>query len=59
VFSVSGYKHYVAKWFNVLMPKMEPFLYGNGGNIIMVQVKKNPAHHTVSFINHFGFVGRK
>lgn len=37
-FSILGYKHYVTKWFNVLMPKIDPFLYGNGGNIIMVQV---------------------
>ncbi|XP_027837509.2 beta-galactosidase-like isoform X2 [Aphis gossypii] len=34
-----SYKHYVTKWFNVLMPKIDPFLYGNGGNIIMVQVE--------------------
>lgn len=36
--SILGYKHYVAKWFDVLMPKIDRFLYGNGGNIIMVQV---------------------
>ncbi|KAE9533167.1 hypothetical protein AGLY_009595 [Aphis glycines] len=34
-----SYKHYIAKWFDVLMPKIVPFLYGNGGNIIMVQVE--------------------
>ncbi|XP_015364754.1 PREDICTED: beta-galactosidase-like [Diuraphis noxia] len=34
-----SYKYYIAKWFNVLMPKIVPFLYGNGGNIIMVQVE--------------------
>ncbi|XP_022174724.1 beta-galactosidase-like isoform X2 [Myzus persicae] len=33
------YKHQIAKWFDVLMPKIVPFLYGNGGNIIMVQVE--------------------
>ncbi|XP_050429419.1 beta-galactosidase-like [Adelges cooleyi] len=33
------YKDYVKKWFDVLMPKMRPHLYGNGGNIIMVQVE--------------------
>lgn len=36
-----GYKKYVSKWFNVLMPKIQPYLYGNGGNIIMVQVRKS------------------
>ncbi|XP_050429611.1 beta-galactosidase-like [Adelges cooleyi] len=35
----SNFKKYVAQWFSVLMPKMEPYLYGNGGNIIMVQVE--------------------
>ncbi|XP_025209097.1 beta-galactosidase-like isoform X2 [Melanaphis sacchari] len=35
----SSYKHYVTKWFSVLMPKIDRFLYGNGGNIIMVQVE--------------------
>ncbi|VVC32178.1 Glycoside hydrolase superfamily,Beta-galactosidase 1-like,Glycoside hydrolase, family [Cinara cedri] len=34
-----SYKHYITKWFNVLMPKIDRFLYGNGGNIIMVQVE--------------------
>ncbi|XP_060842334.1 beta-galactosidase-like [Rhopalosiphum padi] len=34
-----SYKHYIAKWFSVLMPKIVPFLYGNGGNIIMVQIE--------------------
>ncbi|XP_025409472.1 beta-galactosidase-like [Sipha flava] len=34
-----SYKNYITKWFNVLMPKIDPFLYGNGGNIIMVQVE--------------------
>lgn len=35
----SSYKKYVSKWFSVLMPKIQPYLYGNGGNIIMVQVE--------------------
>lgn len=29
----------VKKWYNVLMPRMQPFLYENGGPIIMVQVE--------------------
>jgi len=36
---ILGYKYYISKWFEVLMPKIVPFLYGNGGNIIMVQVR--------------------
>ncbi|VVC31544.1 Glycoside hydrolase superfamily,Beta-galactosidase 1-like,Glycoside hydrolase, family [Cinara cedri] len=34
-----SYTKYVSKWFSVLMPKIQPYLYGNGGNIIMVQVE--------------------
>lgn len=26
-------------WYEQLMPRMEPYLYGNGGPIIMVQVE--------------------
>lgn len=33
------YEREVVRWFEVLMPKMKKFLYGNGGNIIMVQVE--------------------
>uniref|UniRef100_A0A2H8TM91 Beta-galactosidase n=1 Tax=Melanaphis sacchari TaxID=742174 RepID=A0A2H8TM91_9HEMI len=35
----SSFKKYVSKWFSILMPKVQPYLYGNGGNIIMVQVE--------------------
>lgn len=38
---ILGYKKYVAKWFSVLMPLVQPYFYGNGGNIIMVQVRMN------------------
>ncbi|XP_025410648.1 beta-galactosidase-like, partial [Sipha flava] len=37
--SDSNYTKYVERWFSVLMPKIVPFLYGNGGNIIMVQIE--------------------
>lgn len=33
------YIHEVQIWFRELMPKIVPFLYGNGGPIIMVQVE--------------------
>ncbi|KAJ6640309.1 Beta-galactosidase [Pseudolycoriella hygida] len=35
----SDYLKEVRKWYEQLMPKMEPFLYENGGPIIMVQVE--------------------
>ena len=37
--SNSDYFREVTKWYSVLMPKFEKYLYGNGGNIIMVQVE--------------------
>lgn len=40
VYYILAYKDHIEKWFNVLMPKIDRFLYGNGGNIIMVQVQK-------------------
>lgn len=35
----ADYKKEVSEWYAVLMEKMKVFLYGNGGNIIMVQVE--------------------
>lgn len=35
----TDYLNEVRKWYEQLMPKMEPFLYENGGPIIMVQVE--------------------
>ncbi|CAH1724816.1 unnamed protein product [Aphis gossypii] len=40
-----NYKKYVKRWFSVLMPKIVPFLYGNGGNIIMVQIENEYGHN--------------
>ncbi|KAK2163294.1 hypothetical protein LSH36_82g04009 [Paralvinella palmiformis] len=34
-----GYMKPVMKWFSVLLPKIKPFLYQNGGPIIMVQIE--------------------
>lgn len=34
-----NYMNEVQKWYDVLMPKFTEYLYGNGGNIIMVQVE--------------------
>lgn len=35
----ANYKDEVAKWYSKLMPQFEKHMYGNGGNIIMVQVE--------------------
>ncbi|XP_065357255.1 beta-galactosidase-like isoform X2 [Calliphora vicina] len=37
--SDTNYIHEVSEWYSKLMPRMERFLYGNGGPIIMVQVE--------------------
>ena len=37
--SDADYQREVVKWYGELMPKFENHLYGNGGNIIMVQVE--------------------
>ncbi|PRD28606.1 UNVERIFIED_CONTAM: Beta-galactosidase [Trichonephila clavipes] len=34
-----AYIKYVDRWFNVLLPIIEPFLYNNGGPIITVQIE--------------------
>ncbi|XP_053200890.1 beta-galactosidase-like [Panonychus citri] len=33
------YMNYVTKWFNVLLPIIEPYLYKNGGPIISIQIE--------------------
>ncbi|KAL0271752.1 UNVERIFIED_CONTAM: hypothetical protein PYX00_008749 [Menopon gallinae] len=33
------YTEYVERWMNVLLPKISPLLFGNGGPIILVQVE--------------------
>ena len=33
------YLAYVTRWFNHLLPRLEPYLYNNGGPIIMMQVE--------------------
>ncbi|CAL8127088.1 unnamed protein product [Orchesella dallaii] len=33
------YVYFVSRWFDELLPKLEPYLYENGGPIIMVQVE--------------------
>jgi len=42
----------VHKWYNVLMPRMEKYLYGNGGPIIMVQVENEYGSFSVKDENY-------
>jgi beta-galactosidase GanA len=35
----TGYVTHVEKWFSVLLSKIKPYLYNNGGPIITVQVE--------------------
>lgn len=37
--SDANYTHEVSVWYSQLMPRLQRFLYGNGGPIIMVQVE--------------------
>lgn len=37
--SDANYLREVEIWYNQLMPRMQKYLYGNGGPIIMVQVR--------------------
>lgn len=37
--SASDYVEAVSNWLAVLLPKVKPWLYTNGGNIISVQVE--------------------
>jgi len=48
----SIFKKYVSKWFSVLMPKIQPYLYGNGGNIIMVQVENEYGSYYACDLNY-------
>lgn len=38
-FFLVDYLNEIRKWYSVLMPKIQPLLYGNGGPIIMVQIE--------------------
>ncbi|XP_050432684.1 beta-galactosidase-like [Adelges cooleyi] len=43
------FKKYVKKWFSVLLPKLVPHLYENGGNIIMIQIENEYGHNELGF----------
>ncbi|KAH8865903.1 Beta-galactosidase [Schistosoma japonicum] len=40
------YMKFVTKWFNVLLPCIKPYLYENGGPIIMVQLENEYGSYT-------------
>ena len=47
----------VNKWFDVLLPKIKPYLYQNGGPIISVQVENEYGNNffekKICFANYF------
>ena len=47
-----NYMSAVKRWFNVLLPKISPHLYKNGGKIITVQVRADLSVVSVLFYNH-------
>ncbi|XP_014662110.1 PREDICTED: beta-galactosidase-like isoform X2 [Priapulus caudatus] len=49
------YLYYVDRWFDVLMPKIKPLLYSNGGPVVMVQVENEYGSYYAcddSYMNH-------
>lgn len=36
---IPGYIKYVEKWFSIILPRIKPYLYVNGGPVITVQVE--------------------
>jgi len=38
------------------MPKIVPFLYGNGGNIIMVQVSQHLKRMVIAILKNISFL---
>ncbi|GFQ81038.1 beta-galactosidase [Trichonephila clavata] len=45
---------YIDKWYNVLLPIIEPFLYNNGGPIISIQIENEYGYANVSY--NFGLL---
>ena len=40
-----AYLQHVDRWFDVLLPKVAPYLYQRGGPVVMVQVQHPPTPH--------------
>ena len=59
-----GYIAAVDRWWGVLLPKVKPMLYSNGGNVVMVQVENEvgagygSARVVVTFLSCSSFLGR-
>ena len=58
VLSSAGYMNPVEKWFDVLLPKIKPLLYANGGPVIMVQVNKRLVLSYPRFKKNINFRGK-
>lgn len=52
------YLAHVERWWNVLLPRVAPFLYSRGGPIVMVQVRPNPPPSYFRFGRHKQLVNR-
>ena len=44
------YLEHVDRWFDVLLPKVAPYLYQRGGPVVMVQVEQL-THHQKCFVS--------
>ena len=47
--SESTYMKAVYKWFDILLPRLVPYLYNNGGPVIMVQVENEYVLKKINF----------
>ena len=56
--SDEGFLNLVNKWFSVLLPKIEPLLYENGGPIIGVQVENVFFLFKFSNFARYSFLGK-
>ncbi|NXS82889.1 BGAL galactosidase, partial [Erpornis zantholeuca] len=54
--SDSDYLEAVERWMSVLLPKMRPYLYQNGGPIIMVQVENEYGSYFACDYNYLRFL---
>ncbi|KAJ7404563.1 Beta-galactosidase [Willisornis vidua] len=56
LFDLEHYLAAVAKWMGVLLPRMRPYLYQNGGPIIMVQVENEYGSYFACDYNYLRFL---
>ncbi|CAH8541902.1 unnamed protein product [Heterobilharzia americana] len=48
-----GFVSQVTEWFSILLPKIKPFLYENGGPVIMIQIEENYGWYSGSNPEYF------